>query len=157
MKQLKEIIQEKLKVNSKTKIDTYSEHPKTKGELLDILKERLSKDKNVDLNDIDVSQIDTMFMLFDQLDPHNIDISKWNVSNVKNMTFMFIDCENFDCDLSEWDVTNVESMYSMFNGCKKFKGEGLENWNVSNKAKNDMRNMFDDCKSLIKTPKWYRE
>lgn len=156
MKQLKDII-EGLKVNSKSKIDTYSEYPKTKGELLDILKERLAKDKDANLNDINVSKIDTMFMLFDQLDPHNIKIDKWDVSNVNNMTFMFIDCENFDADLSNWDVSNVESMYSMFNGCKKFKGEGLENWNVSNQAKKDMKNMFDECESLIKKPSWYKE
>ena len=78
--------------------------PKDKKELKEILYERLEEDKNADLNDIDVSNIDKLNGLFTDLDPHNIDISEWDVSNVKDMNNMFSDCRLFNCDLSEWDV-----------------------------------------------------
>ena len=124
---------EKLKISSKSKF--YSCQPKTREELRKILTERLAKDKNADLNDIDVSQIDNMSMirgngLFEDLDPHNIDISEWDVSNVKTMRCMFFECENFT-------------------------GKGLENWNVSNVK--DMSYMFDGCISLKNKPSWYKE
>ena len=46
----------------------------------------------------------------------------------------------------------------MFSDCKNFKGNGLENWDVS-KVKTmggNMMHMLDGCKSIIKKPKWYR-
>ena len=90
MKNLNNYIIERLHITKKTSI--YNYFPKTKEELRKILEERLTKDKNADLNDIDVSQITNMFELFYKLDPHNIDISNWDVSNVTNMSYMFLNC-----------------------------------------------------------------
>ena len=129
MKNLKEII-EGLKVGSKSKIDTYSYHPKYREELLKILEERLKEDKNANLNDIDVSEIDDMSNLFSDLDPHNIDISEWNVSNVKWMNAMFMGCNNFNCNISNWDTSNVEYMNFTFYGCYEFNCN-LSKWDVS--------------------------
>ena len=123
MKSLKEIILEKLKIGSKTKVITYSCHPKDKNELIDIIKERLDKDKDANLNDIDVSKIIDMSKLFKGLKPHNIDISEWDVSNVETMDDMFYNCDKFNCDLSKWDVSNVENMNYMFGGCKSLKNK----------------------------------
>ena len=133
MKTINNYINEKLKINKTTIKYTYQ--PKNYIELREILEERLDKDKNADLNDIDVSLMTIMCTnkdkgLFEGLDPHNIDISRWDVSNVENMTHMFLGCKNFNCDLSNWDISNVENMSSMFYACKKFTGKGLENWNV---------------------------
>ena len=112
MKNLKDIIIEKLNVKN-IKIHPYKYHPQTKEELRKILEERLAKDKNADLNDIDVSEITDMSSLFFRLFPHNIDISKWDVSKVENMESMF-ESSGFNGDISKWDVSNVENMQFMF-------------------------------------------
>ena len=112
MKNLKDIIIEKLNVKN-IKIHPYKYHPQTKEELRKILEERLTKDKNADLNDIDVSDITDMSSLFFRLFPHNIDISKWDVSKVENMESMF-ESSGFNGDISKWDVSNVENMQFMF-------------------------------------------
>ena len=165
----KNIIHKKIKVS-------------TRNELRKILEERLSKDKNANFNDLDVSEIIDMGLngtigLFENLDPHNIKIDKWDVSNVKYMRCMFYRCSNFNADLSNWDVSNVEDMTSMFYSCKNFNSD-LSNWNVSkveyidnmfydcvnfnsNLNKWDVSNfrnmykMFNGCKSLNK-PSWYK-
>ena len=87
MKTIFNYIQEKLNISSK-----YTCKPKDRFELKNIIEERLKKDKDADLNDIDVSGITNMNLLFWTLDPHNIDISEWDVSNVKDMNFMFFRC-----------------------------------------------------------------
>ena len=146
-------INEKLKINKLSKIQ-YNYYPKNLDELRKILKERLAKDKNANLNDIDVSKITNMSRLFQDLDPHNINISDWDVSNVENMYCMFSWCGNFDSDLSDWDVSNVEIMNGMFYKCTKFTGEGLENWKVSKDT--GKYDMFGDCPSLKNKPSWYK-
>ena len=88
MKSLAQFIQEKL-IIKKTKINSYNYFPKTKEELKDIIKQRIKQEGNeVDLNDIDVSNITDMSNLFEYKD-FNGDISKWDVSNVKNMSNVF--------------------------------------------------------------------
>ena len=187
MKKLKDLILEKLIINKHSKVkQQYSCQPKNWSELREILEERLAKDKNADLNDIDVSHITSMYNkkkykgIFDGLDPHNIDISKWDVSNVLNMSYMFYNCKNFNCNLSKWNISKVENMSGMFNVCKNFNSD-LSKWDVSNVkymeymfdgCENfigygledwDVSNvesmgwMFDGCKSLKNKPSWYKE
>ena len=52
-----------------------------------------------------------------------------NESIWSDMQEMFKGCKNFNCDLSKWDISNV----------------------------NDMKDMFNDCKSLKQIPLWYKE
>ena len=158
MKTLKQHIQEAFKLgedNFKSRNERYTCQPKDIDELHKILKERLKKDKDADLNDIDVSKItdfgrlpnrDDDVGVFYGLDPHNIDISKWDVSNARDMYVMFFGCKNLNCDLSKWDVSKVKNMTYMFMGCQKFEGKGLENWNVSNVI--SMSCMFKNCKKF---------
>ena len=130
MKLINNYIQEKLVINKNSKAKTqYSCSPKTTYELRKIIEERLEKDKNADLNDIDVSNIIDMSELFMGLHPHNIDISKWNVSNVTNMERMFYCCNDFNSDISKWDVSKVNDMRSMFVSCENFDSD-LSQWNV---------------------------
>ena len=154
MKNIDTFIQERLVINSKSKANQYTCQPKSWLELRNILKERLKKDKDANLNDIDVSQIKDMHNLFLTLDPYNIDISKWDVSNVEDMGSMFDGCGHFNADLSKWNVSNVKYMSFMFEWCENFNCD-LSDWNVSNVK--DMRWMFDFCKSLKKLPSWYNE
>ena len=104
-------------------------HPKTKQQLRDTLEQTLEINPNADLNWIDVSTITDMSGLFRGLDPGNIDISKWDVSNVTDMSKLFYCCGDFNSDLSKWNVSKV----------------------------NHMSNVFGNCKSLKKTPEWYKE
>ena len=126
--------------------DHYNYYPKTKDELINIIKTLLDKGET-NLNYIDISKITDMSNLFDSGNYNkplnNIDISKWDVSNVKNMQFMFDGYEKFNCDLSKWDVSNVENMSYAFCDCSNFKGKGIENWTVS-KVEN-MKGIFSWC------------
>ena len=130
----------------------YKYYPKDKFELRKILEERLAKDKNADLNDIDVSQITDMSNTFTALDPYNINMEFWDVSKVNDMYDMFYGCEHFDADLGNWDVSNVKDMKQMFVGCKYFRGDGLEYWNP--KKCMDMEYMFS-WSAITKRPTWY--
>jgi len=125
MKELKEIIQEKLnrtksslmleklKINSKSKINQYNYHPKSTTELRKILLDLLEKrGENADLNDIDTSNITFMDSLFSD-SYFNGNISGWDVSNVEDMDFMFYNSD-FNGDISNWDVRKVEHMRDMF-------------------------------------------
>ena len=56
MKEITKFIKEGLKITSKTKINKYSYHPKTKKELQDLLKQLIEERGNEgDFNDIDTS------------------------------------------------------------------------------------------------------
>ena len=113
MKSLTHYIQEKLII----KKNKYKYFPKTKKDLQDIIEKRIKKEGNeVDLNDIDVSNITDMSSLFEETN-FNGDISKWDVSNVTDMTCMFSNCFKFNQDISNWDVTNVSSWFYMFSHC----------------------------------------
>jgi len=149
---LKQYIKESFKIGRNKMADIYNYHPKTKDELKDILIEKLEKDDNAYLNDIDTSKITDMSGLFFGLDPHNIDISDWDVSNVTNMRYMFRNCSNFKGNgLENWDVSNVENMYYMFEYCKNFNAD-LSNWNISKNC--NIIKMFSNIKNRqnIKLP-----
>ena len=163
MKSISEYIQEKLII----KKSKYKYFPKTKEELKDIISRRIKEEGNeVDLNDIDVSNITDMSYLFkfsnfngyiSNWDVSNVkdmteflggckefnkDISNWNVSNVTNMSCMFFGCESFNQDISNWDVSNVTNMTSTFFNCKEFN-QNISNWNVSNVKYNSF--IFNHC------------
>ena len=177
MKQIKNYINEKLHVTSKS---FYTCQPKTRKELQDIIIQRIYDDGyDCNLNDIDVSKIEDMAYLFNsdynkifkefngdislwnvsnvkdmrgmfnRCYKFNGDISKWDVSNVEKMLFMFNRCKNFNCNISQWDVSNVEDMMEMFFMCECFR-QNLDDWNVSNVK--TMGNTFWHCPTK---PKWY--
>ena len=128
--------------------DHYNYCPKTKLELIEIIKNLLN-DNQTNLNIIDVSKITDMSELFDKINQNieisNIDISRWDVSNVTNMRYMFFGCSKFNCDLSSWDVSKVKDLSSMFYECKNFNCD-LSNWDVSNV--NNMNFMFYSCENF---------
>ena len=144
MKSLKSYIQEKLIIKKRNN-KKYNYFPETKQELQTIIKQRIKEEGNeVDLNDIDVSQITDMSKLFKETN-FNGDISKWNVSNVTNMCCMFYSCQEFNKDISKWDVSNVTDMSYMFYYCEAFN-QDVSNWNVSNVT--NMHAMFFRCESF---------
>ena len=88
MKNLKDIIQERLHIN-KDISNYYNYHPKTKEELKELVNKLIKERGNdADLNDIDTSKItDMSYMFYDS--KFNGDISNWDVSKVEDMQFMF--------------------------------------------------------------------
>ena len=140
MKTLKQYLTERL--NIKKTSYNYNYFPDTKEELQEIIKQRINKEGyEVDLNDIDTSNITDMSYLFFNSN-FNGDISTWDVSKVTNMHRMFMYCKEFNQDISNWDVSNVKDMMSMFYNCKEFNKD-ISDWNVSN-VKNPMH-IFDYC------------
>ena len=138
MKSLTHYIQEKLII----KKNKYKYFPQTKEELKEIIEKRIGNEGNeVDLNDIDVSNITDMSSLFIGTN-FNGDIFGWNVSNVTNMRLMFCKCKLFNCSISNWDVSNVKDMTSMFYNCESFN-QDISTWDVS-KVKNS-RFVFYNC------------
>ena len=116
MKSLAHYISEKL-IIKKSKYTSYNYFPKTRKELKTIIKQRIKIGGNeVDLNDIDVSNITDMYGLFEGTN-FNGDISDWDVSNVTDMNRMFSDCKSFNQDISNWDVSKVNDMDFMFYKC----------------------------------------
>ena len=155
MKQLNNFIIEKLKINSKSKINYYKYFPKTREELNELIDKLIAeRGNNADLNDIDTSKITDMSFLFTFSHARfNGDISKWDVSKVKNMKFMFADCPDFNCDLSNWDVSKVEYMEQMFYD-SNFSAD-LSRWDIRNVK--DMSDMFYGCPLEKNPPKWYKK
>ena len=93
MKEITKFIKEGLKITSKTKVDKYAYHPKTKEELQDLLKQLVEERGNEgNFNDIDVSKIKDMSKLFENNLNFNGDISNWDVSNVKENLRIFNYC-----------------------------------------------------------------
>jgi surface protein len=132
----------------------YRYFPKTKEELVEIIKVEVKKNGwNCDLNHIDTSKITDMSYLFSKdsagyglgdlpgynLEKFNGDISRWNVSNVTNMSHMFYGANSFNQPIGDWDVSNVTNMDYMFFDADSFN-HPIGNWNVSNVI--NMHNMF---------------
>ena len=130
--------------------------PKSYNELRKIIEDRYkklgpgTKQKPIDFNDIDISNIDSFYNrnidkgIFSHTDFKYIDISDWDVSKVKSTCAMFYLCEELESvgDLSGWDTSKVINMSYMFAFCKKFN-QDISNWDVSKvKFKIDM---FDKC------------
>ena len=160
MKTLTKYLNEKLVINKDYK-DLYTCEPKTFEELRKIIEDRYkkfgpgTKQKPIDFNDVDVSNIDSFYDnninigIFDSTKFEYIDISNWNVSNVEDISAMFSNCEQLKSvgDISKWDVSKVEDMQGMLSSCKQLKSIGdLSNWNVS-KVEN-MSYMFYECRQL---------
>ena len=155
-------VDEKLVINK----DYNDPHPHTYypiswEELKKIIEDRYNKfgpgtkDKPIDFNDVDVSNIDSFYNkntnngIFDGTEFEYINISDWNVSKVKDMQCMFCRCTQLKSvgDISDWNVSNVEYMTSMFQECEQLKSVGdLSNWNISNIE--SMRAMFYECIQL---------
>lgn len=100
---------------------------------------------NIDISNWDVSQVRDMSLSFYEAKSFNQPIGKWNITNVTNMSSMFHGAENFDQELNDWDVSNVLFMGSMFRNAKTFNKD-ISNWNVSKVS--DMKSMFSRAENF---------
>ena len=110
--------------------------PKTKKDLVEALKESLSrnlqtrqvaKDKYGPIEEWDTSCIRDMSNLFFLFKEFNRDISRWNVSRVVNFQGMFQNCYKFNINLSDWNVELGEDFSHMFHGAQMFN-RNLSKW-----------------------------
>lgn len=158
MLSINNFISEKLKINSKSKVNQqeYKYHPNTCVELMEIVGKRIKEEKdNIDFNDIDTSNVQIMEGVFAyQSKLTNIDISNWNVSDVKSMLEMFAGCKSLESigDISDWKIDSLTDITGMFYGCDKLTNTGdLNKWNASGiKYKQNAFSLAN--KSII--PKW---
>ena len=150
---LKEAYSFRLGGSSKNGFREMKYFPKTKEELLEIIKNIEKENKSedlIDLNEIDVSAITDMSGLFGQSNfslsmLHDFEISYWDTSNVTDMHYMFAGNTKFNGDISDWDVSNVKSMSNMFMDADLFN-QNIGNWDVSSVT--TMREMFYYAKSF---------
>ena len=179
MKTLQQHISEKLVLTNNSKIRKTAEiiEVKTNKELQNIVRERyLENPKELDLTDLDVSEIRNFECIFYELSKvERIDISGWNTSNARNfincfyecfnlkeiigiedldtsnvveLTNMFYQCQSLEnLDVSKWKTKNVNSITGFVNHCKKLKTiKGLENWEYENLSW--VTYAFSDCPLL---------
>lgn len=86
------------------------------------------------IEDWDVSGLDSLEYLFEEVDENNdyinnANLNKWDVSNVTKMGVTFYG-SYFNGDISQWNVSNVRDMTSMF-AKSKFNGD-ISRWNTKN-------------------------
>jgi len=142
MKQLKDIIVEKLIINKNIK-NQYKYQPIYIKELVNCIKKELeiqgkgTKENPLDLNCIDIRNMKKLNLVFDsimgagQFIPRDayIDVSRWDLSNITETCYTFKNVK-FHFDVSNWDMSNVESMNGMFYDC--IVECNLSKWDVSN-------------------------
>ena len=158
MNKLQYYIQEKLKINSKSKVEKqeYKYHPSDFWELKKIINNRIKEENDdIDFNDIDISNIDDLEGAFAYKNKlTKIDISTWDVSRVKSMMEMFTGCKNLESigDISDWKIESLTNITGMFYGCSKLTNTGdLNKWDASRiKYK---QNAFSQANEYI-IPKW---
>ncbi|MDM8564070.1 BspA family leucine-rich repeat surface protein [Candidatus Halobeggiatoa sp. HSG11] len=85
----------------------------------------------------DLSDVTSMYQMFQDATTFNQDISNWNVSTVTDMAYLFYQ-SSFNQDISAWDVSNVTDMAYLF--YKSSFNQDISAWNVSNAI--DMHRMF---------------
>jgi surface protein len=92
-----------------------------------------------------LSQVDSMFYMFEGAIVFNDDIGNWDVSQVTNMSGVFYNANSFNGDISEWDVSKVTAMDHMFNGALTFNVD-ISNWVTSEVTV--MNEMFYNAESF---------
>ena len=151
MKNLKDIVSEKLIINKNIKINTYNYFPRNKRDLVYIVNDKYNdlKNKNevLDLNDIDTSKINDLSYLFEEIKPIKVDMNNWDVSNVKDIHGLFWNNEiTEEIHIENWDVSKVESVYGAFYYCTNVKKLDLDKWDL--RSCKEFNLMFKGCENL---------
>ncbi|SMD32782.1 Por secretion system C-terminal sorting domain-containing protein [Reichenbachiella faecimaris] len=90
----------------------------------------------------DLSQIETMEVMFGGAEFFNDDLNHWDVSHVKNMQGLFADATRFNSDISEWKVVSATNMRDMFIRASTFN-QDISDWEVG--LVENMQGMFVDA------------
>lgn len=104
--------------------------------------------KNLVINATDVpdlSNVDTMYAMFEDATSFNQNINDWDVSTIEKMQFAFHNATTFNQPLDNWNVGNVNNMQEMFSGAISFN-QNIDSWDVGNVV--NMKEMFFDAESF---------
>lgn len=138
-------------------------YPEDWNELREIIEKRLEKTYDLDLNDIDISNISSLDGLFKNTNVRTVNISDWDVSNVDNCEYMFGNCTSLKfVDMKNWKPNKLIGVKDMFLYCRSF-GTG-SNVDVSNWKENDLNmkiltNLYAEAinpENEIIFPNWFK-
>lgn len=87
----------------------------------------------------DLSQVTSMYGMFNSCSSFNGAIGHWNTSQVTNMSLVFAGASSFNQPLNNWNTSQVTNMQHMFATAATFD-QSLNNWNTSQVT--NMRGMF---------------
>jgi hypothetical protein len=151
MKNLKDIISEKLIINKNIKVNEYHYHPINRRDLVEVVskkyKDLKSKNEILDLNDIDISKVHDLSYLFELIKPKKVNMNNWDTSNVTDIHGLFWNNDIIEeIYIEDWDVSNVETAYGSFYFCKNLKKLNLKSWNFKSCTEFDL--MFKGCEQL---------
>lgn len=171
MKTLNDYINEKFQVGKQTltRISKLKQKVKTRRQLLNAVKKRITNMTGTTLNltDIDISEMNSLSDLFiDIFTPalssiydniKCINVSGWDTSNVTHMTHLFKGLPKLEkiIGIEDWDTSNVMIMLGMFNRCENIETIDTSNWDMSKVERIDF--MFNECyklKNIIGIDKW---
>jgi|GEM_PF-4108318 len=85
---------------------------------------------NTNINNWDMSHVDTMYGMFQSALSFNQPLNSWNLSSAVDMRYMFANATSFNQPLSAWNVSNVTTMDDMFAAASSFN-QDISAWNVS--------------------------
>ena len=104
--------------------------------------------EEIDVANLDVSNVETMYAMFTDAAVTELDLSSWDVSNVTDMSEMFVGCYNLtNLNIDGWDTSSVENMNNMFAGGMGYTELDLSDLDVSNVI--TMNGMFQNCENLV--------
>lgn len=156
MKNLLDIINEKLKIRKPIKQNRDKIIVKDKNELREVILDELDKyGEYLDLTHVDVSGVTDMSSLFDYTNDKfkmikSINITGWDVSNVKTAASLFEDLDEVEEIIGFGDLQFVknESFDNCFSGCHKLSYiENIENLKIYPPCQH-LSFMFSLCDSL---------
>jgi surface protein len=133
----------------------------TEGRELDKFLIRAMYKNNIDITNLDTSNITDLALTFSNLKDFNTDIggklvttvignsvlnyNSWDISNVTTLYSMFYGATTFNIDINKWNTCNVDDMSYIFKNCKQFN-QPLNNWDVSNVI--NMAGMFESAENF---------
>ena len=98
---------------------------------------------NLEINALDapdLSNVTSLYAMFQDAASMNSSLNQWDVSGIENMANMFYGASSFNQNLSDWETGNVEKMASMFRDASNFDRD-IGMWDISNVLL--MENMLD--------------
>jgi surface protein len=158
MKSIFQYINEALRIKSGTNVKSIATgnlpkkyFPKEREELMRIIGEKYAEnDVEIDVSDIDTSEINNFSNLFSKLEKLKYihGLNTWNTEQVTITTSMFFCCYSLkELDLTGWETSRIVTMYNMFAGCHTLTTiKGLETWDTSKCT--SFQQMFHYCQKL---------
>ena len=107
----------------------------------------LSNCTEMDVKNLDTSELGTLEYMFQGSGLVSLDLSGWNTGKASSMSGMFDSCKSLEeVNMGGLDTHNVTSMHGMFNGCSELSNVTLTGFDTGSVT--TMYEMFNGCKKL---------